>query len=567
MSFIDRPRYPALYGPTAGDRIRLADTDLFIEVTEDHCVGGDEVVFGGGKVIRESMGQSPRPRAEGAPDLVITGRRGPRPLGRRQGRRRHPRRPDRGLGKAGNPDTMDGVHPELVIGPSTEVMSGNGRILTAGAIDCHVHLICPQQIDEALGTGHHHDHRRRHRPGRGHEGHHRHPAPGTWPGCWRRSTPGRSTSRCSARATPSTSGAVGAARARRRRVQAARGLGLDAGGDRRLPAGGRRVRRAGGDPHRHPQRGRLRRVHPGRDRRAGDPRVPHRGRRRRARAGHHHGGVAPERAAVVDEPDPAAHREHPRRAPRHADGLPPPQPVGAGGPGVRREPDPAVDDRRRGPAARPRRDLDDRLRLAGDGPRRRGRPAHLADRARHEGAPRRARGRRRRRQPAGPALRRQVHDLPGDRARAGARGRLGRGRQARRPGAVGPGVLRRAAARGDQGRDDRLGGDGRRQRLDPHAAAGAAAADVRRGGDAPRGARCLGRPRPPSRAGWPPGCGSIGGWSRSPTPGGSPSATCRTTTRCRASGSTPTRSRSASTARCPEQPAEVLPMAQRYFLF
>jgi urease subunit alpha len=153
MSFIDRQRYRALYGPTTGDRIRLADTDLWIEVTHDHCVGGDEVVFGGGKVIRESMGQSTRSRADGAPDLVITGvvildHWGivKADVGVRDGR-------IVGIGKAGNPDTMDGIDPALVIGPSTEVMSGNGRIMTAGAIDTHVHLICPQQLDEALGTG------------------------------------------------------------------------------------------------------------------------------------------------------------------------------------------------------------------------------------------------------------------------------------------------------------------------------------------------------------------------------------------------------------------------------
>ena len=135
-------------------------------------------VFGGGKVIRESMGQSTAPRAEGAPDLVITGAVildhwgiVKADVGVRDGR-------IVGIGKAGNPDTMDGVDPALVIGPSTEIMSGNGKILTAGAIDCHVHLICPQQLDEALGAGHHHDHRRRHRPGRGHEGDHRHA--GAW---------------------------------------------------------------------------------------------------------------------------------------------------------------------------------------------------------------------------------------------------------------------------------------------------------------------------------------------------------------------------------------------------
>jgi urease subunit alpha len=153
MSFITRDRYRALYGPTAGDRVRLADTDLWIEVTEDLCAGGDEVVFGGGKVIRESMGQSTRSRAEGAPDLVVTGAIildhwgiVKADIGVRDGR-------IVGIGKAGNPDTMDGIHPALVIGPSTEILSGNGRIVTAGAIDCHVHLICPQLLDEALGSG------------------------------------------------------------------------------------------------------------------------------------------------------------------------------------------------------------------------------------------------------------------------------------------------------------------------------------------------------------------------------------------------------------------------------
>ena len=148
-----RAHYRRLYGPTTGDRVRLADTDLFIEVERDLCVGGDEAVFGGGKVIRESMGQAARTRAEGTPDLVITGALildhwgvVKADIGVRDGR-------IVGIGKAGNPDTMSGVDPTLVIGPSTEVMSGNGRILTAGAIDCHVHLICPQIIDEAVASG------------------------------------------------------------------------------------------------------------------------------------------------------------------------------------------------------------------------------------------------------------------------------------------------------------------------------------------------------------------------------------------------------------------------------
>ncbi len=153
MVEISRAQYRRLYGPTAGDRVRLADTDLIIEVERDLCFGGEEVVFGGGKVVRESMGQSARTRAEGAPDLVITGALIldhwgviKADIGVRDGR-------IVGIGKAGNPDTMNGVDPTLIIGPSTEIISGNGRIITAGAIDCHVHFICPQIIEEALCAG------------------------------------------------------------------------------------------------------------------------------------------------------------------------------------------------------------------------------------------------------------------------------------------------------------------------------------------------------------------------------------------------------------------------------
>jgi urease subunit alpha len=153
MAEISRARYRQLYGPTTGDRVRLADTNLIVEVERDLCVGGDEVVFGGGKVIRESMGQSGRTRAEGTPDVVITGALIidhwgiiKADVGIRDGR-------IVGIGKAGNPDTMSGIDPTLIIGPSTEIISGNGRILTAGAIDCHVHLICPQIVDVAIASG------------------------------------------------------------------------------------------------------------------------------------------------------------------------------------------------------------------------------------------------------------------------------------------------------------------------------------------------------------------------------------------------------------------------------
>src|SRR5690242_13442436 len=157
MTQLSRARYAALFGPTTGDRIRLADTDLLIEITEDRSGGpglaGDEVVFGGGKVLRGSMGQSRATRADGAPDTIVTGAVildhwgvVKADVGIRDGR-------IVAVGKAGNPDIMDGVHPDLVIGPGTEVIAGNGKILTAGAIDSHVHLISPTILNTALSAG------------------------------------------------------------------------------------------------------------------------------------------------------------------------------------------------------------------------------------------------------------------------------------------------------------------------------------------------------------------------------------------------------------------------------
>ncbi|OEU91803.1 urease subunit alpha [Streptomyces abyssalis] len=154
---LSRSDYAGRYGPTTGDRIRLADTELFVEVEEDRCGGpgraGDEAVFGGGKVIRESMGQARTTRAEGAPDTVVTGALVldhwgvvKADVGIRDGR-------VTALGKAGNPDIMDGVDPALVIGPETEIIAGNGKILTAGGVDTHVHFVCPQLVDEALASG------------------------------------------------------------------------------------------------------------------------------------------------------------------------------------------------------------------------------------------------------------------------------------------------------------------------------------------------------------------------------------------------------------------------------
>ena len=151
---LSRKRYVDLYGPTKGDKIRLADTSLILEVEVDLGTYGDEVTFGGGKVVRDGMGQMPGALDAEALDLVITGvvvldARHPITkcdVGIKNGR-------IAGLGKAGNPLTMAGVTPGMVIGVTTEVLAGEGMILTAGAIDAHVHFICPQQADEAIASG------------------------------------------------------------------------------------------------------------------------------------------------------------------------------------------------------------------------------------------------------------------------------------------------------------------------------------------------------------------------------------------------------------------------------
>ena len=148
---MDRRAYVGMFGPTVGDKVRLADTELFIEVEEDRCVHGEEARFGGGKVIRDGMGQSQLTRAEGAVDTVITNALildhwgvVKADIGIRDGR-------IASIGKSGNPDIQPGV--DTPIGPSTEVIAGEGRIVTAGGIDAHIHFIAPQQIEEALYSG------------------------------------------------------------------------------------------------------------------------------------------------------------------------------------------------------------------------------------------------------------------------------------------------------------------------------------------------------------------------------------------------------------------------------
>lgn len=154
MSRIDRKNYALMFGPTTGDAIRLADTELWAQIEHDYTVYGDECKFGGGKVIRDGMGQSSgATRTQGVLDTLITNAviidhwgivKGD--IGIRDGH-------IVGIGKAGNPDIMDGVHPNMIVGASTEVIAGEGKIVTAGGIDAHIHFICPQQIETALSSG------------------------------------------------------------------------------------------------------------------------------------------------------------------------------------------------------------------------------------------------------------------------------------------------------------------------------------------------------------------------------------------------------------------------------
>ena len=146
-----RSAYAQMFGPTVGDKVRLADTDLIIEVEKDFTIYGEEVKFGGGKVIRDGMGQSQRPRSQGAVDTVITNALildhwgiVKADIAVKDGR-------IAAIGKAGNPDVQPNV--DIIIGPGTEVIAGEGKIVTAGGIDTHVHYICPQQIDEAIYSG------------------------------------------------------------------------------------------------------------------------------------------------------------------------------------------------------------------------------------------------------------------------------------------------------------------------------------------------------------------------------------------------------------------------------
>ena len=253
---ITRSAYADMFGPTTGDRVRLADTELIIEVEKDFTTYGEEVKFGGGKVIRDGMGQSQVTNEQGAVDTVITNALildhwgiVKADVGIKDGR-------IGAIGKAGNPDIQPGVN--IIIGPGTEVIAGEGKILTAGGFDSAHPFHLPAADRRRADVRRHHHARRRHRPGARHLRDHLHARPVAY----RAHDPGgrrlpdesrlcRQGQRLAAR------GAGRDDQGRRLRAEAARGLGHDAGRDRLLPVGRRRLRRAGDDPHRHAERSRA----------------------------------------------------------------------------------------------------------------------------------------------------------------------------------------------------------------------------------------------------------------------------------------------------------------------
>ena len=277
---IKRSVYADMFGPTTGDRVRLADTDLIIEVEKDFTIYGEEVKFGGGKVIRDGMGQSQVTNKQGAADTVITNALIVDHWGIVKADVAIKEGYISAIGKAGNPDIQPGV--TIVIGPGTDVIAGEGKILTAGGFDSHIHFICPQQIEHALmsgvtsmlggGTG---------------------PSHGTFattctPGPVAhgaddpvvRCVSGQSRHfRQGQRLAPGRAGRDD--QRRRLRAETARGLGHHAGRDRQLPVGRRRLRHPGDDPFRHAERVGLRRGHRQGVQGPHHPRLPHRRRRRR----------------------------------------------------------------------------------------------------------------------------------------------------------------------------------------------------------------------------------------------------------------------------------------------
>ena len=493
MAFrMSRTAYAHMFGPTVGDKVRLADTDLVIEVEEDRTVYGEEVKFGGGKVIRDGMGQGQEARAAGAVDTVITNALildhwgiVKADIGIKDGR-------IAAIGKAGNPETQPGV--DIVIGPGTEAIAGEGRIVTAGGIDAHVHFICPQILDEALtsglttlfggGTG---------------------PAAGTTattctPGPWHI---GRMLQ--AMEAWPINVGLLGKGNAslpealREQVMAGACGLklhedwGTTPGRDRLLPRRRRRDGRAGGDPHRHAQRIRASSRPPSPPSRAAPstpstPRAPAAAMRPTssrwwACANVLPSSTNPTRPYTVNTVDEhldmlmVCHHLDPEI----------PEDVAFAESRIRKETIAAEDILHDLGAISMMSSDSQAMGRVGEVIIRTWQTAHKM---------RQQRGRL----PEetgdndnfrGQALRRQIHDQPRHRAGCRPHRGLGRGRQARRSGRLVARLLRRQARHGDQGRHHRRSPHGRPQRLDPDPAAGPLPPDVRQ-------LRPLGRGRAPS---------------------------------------------------------------------
>lgn len=403
MTLITRGNYAKSYGPTVGDQIRLGDTSLWIEITHDLTFGGDEAVFGGGKTIRESMLQGTTTSSEGAPDTVITNvvildvapaQDLASLVPDESANKNAIVRADVGIkdgkiaaiGKAGNSDVMAGVTPGLEIGTSTDVISGEGKILTAGAIDTHVHYISPSAVTEALATG-----------------------TTTLVG----GGVGPSEGSKATTVTPGPQHLVNLHRSfddlpvnvmLLGKGNTVSEDGLDeqalagAGGYKihedwgATPAALDAALKAG------EKWGLQVALHADSLNEAGfsettldaiDGRGIHvfhaEGSRRRARPRHPEGGRQGKRIARFDEPDSAVHGEHRGRAHRHAGLRPPPGPGQPERPGLRRLPYPLDDHVRRRRTARHGRHVHHLLRRPGYGPYRRGRDPHLAGRTRHEG--------------------------------------------------------------------------------------------------------------------------------------------------------------------------------------
>ena len=324
---IPRSFYAEMFGPTTGDRVRLADTDLIVEVEKDFTTYGEEVKFGGGKVIRDGMGQSQATNRRGAVDTVITNALildhwgiVKADVGIKDGR-------IAAIGKAGNPDIQPGVDDRHRPRHRGDRRRGQDPHRRRHRHPHPFHL--PAADRRGADVRHHHDAGRRHRPGGRHQRHHLHARAVAS----RAHDPGRR--RVADESRLRRQGQRVAARrrwrSRSRRGACALKLHEDWG---TTPAAidcclsvADGLRRAGRDPHRHAQRIGLRRGHHRGVQGPHHPRLPHRGRGRRPCARHHQGRGPEERAAVVDQSDPAVHPQHHRRASRHADGVPPSRPA------------------------------------------------------------------------------------------------------------------------------------------------------------------------------------------------------------------------------------------------